>query len=41
VKEEVAEVSLDFQEDMTSSPKAAEVDIQQFDLPDDRKYEKF
>lgn len=37
VKEETAEVSLDFQEDMTSSPKAVDVDIEKFNLPDDRK----
>uniref|UniRef100_A0A7M5UY46 PH domain-containing protein n=1 Tax=Clytia hemisphaerica TaxID=252671 RepID=A0A7M5UY46_9CNID len=37
VKEQVAQVSLDFQEDMASSPKAIEVDIEKFKLPDDRK----
>ena len=40
VKEQVGEVSLDFQEEMTSSPNAIEVDIGKFNLPDDRKYVK-
>ena len=38
VKEQVGEVSLDFQEEMTSSPKAIEVDIEKFNLPDEKKY---
>ena len=38
VKEQVGEVSLDFQEEMMSSPKAIEVDIEKFNLPDEKKY---
>lgn len=37
VKEQVARVSLDFQEEMTSSPNAIEVDVQKFKLSDDKK----
>lgn len=37
VKEEVAEASVDFQEDMTSSPNLVDINIERFHIPDSRK----